>query len=78
MIINVLMQYIKHEEQCFSRYLSTAKWVEKRGAAEFFFNPLQGVWIPDKKLFRVFDITSQTDPKCGENERNEIAEFCAN
>ena len=27
----------------------------------FFFNPLQGVWIPKETLFRVFDIASQTD-----------------
>ena len=43
------------------RYPNIVKWVEKRGAAEFFFNPLQGVWIPDETLFRVFDIASQTD-----------------
>ena len=26
-----------------------------------FFNPLQGVWIPDKTFFQMFDIASQTD-----------------
>ena len=31
---------------------------------QIFFNPLQGVWMPDKTLFRVFEIASQT----GENE----------
>ena len=28
--------YIKHEEECFIRYLNTEKWLKKRGAAEFF------------------------------------------
>ena len=31
-------------------------------------NSFRGVWISDETLFRVFDIASQTDHKCGENE----------
>ena len=34
----------------------------------FFFHPLQGFWIPDETLFRVFDIASKLIAKCGENE----------
>ena len=57
---------MKYKEQCFIRYPNTVKCVEKRGAAESFFKPIQGGWIPDETLFRMFDIASQTD-KCGIN-----------
>ena len=33
--------------------------LKKRGAAEFFFKRLRGVWISDETHFRVFDIASQ-------------------
>ena len=36
-----------------SRCSNTARRVEKRGAAGFFFNPLQGVWIAVKTPFQV-------------------------
>ena len=44
-----------------SEYPNPEEWVEKLDAAEFFFNPLQGVWRPDETLCRVFDIASKTD-----------------
>ena len=51
----VLVLSTAYREQCFIRYQNTAKWVK------VFFNPLQGVWVPDETLFQVFDIASQTD-----------------
>ena len=35
--------------------------------------PLQGAWIPDQTLFRVFDIASKLIVKCGKNKGNKIA-----
>ena len=52
----------------FHQILQTPRSGLKNEVQPSFFNPLQGVWIPDETLFRVFDITSQTDPKCRENE----------
>ena len=34
-----------------SGYPNTEKWWKKRGAADFFFNRLRGVWIRDETLF---------------------------
>ena len=35
-VLGHLEQFLSKQEQCFIRYPNTAKWVEKRGAAEFF------------------------------------------
>ena len=53
-----VMWYISNTRKCFIRYPNGEKWVEKRGAAEFFFYPLRGVWFSDEILVRVFAIAS--------------------
>ena len=62
----------------FIRYLSTEKWLKKRGAAEFFFNQPQGVWISDETPFRIFDIASQTSNNSWRKSKQKFTKFYDN
>ena len=42
-----------------SGFTNTEKWVKKNEEQPNFFNRLRSVWLPDEKIFRVFDIASQ-------------------
>ena len=55
---------------------TTRSGLKKEGAAKIF-NPLRVVWIPDKRLFRVFDMASQNRNSSG-NSLQKFAKFYAN
>ena len=46
-----------------SGFPNTKNWIEKWGTADFFltYSEVFGYIVPNATLFRVFDITSQTD-----------------
>jgi len=58
-------------------YPNTKKWVEKTRCSRVFFNPLQGVWIPDEILFQVFDMAFQTIHNSRRNSKQKFAKFYA-
>jgi len=60
-----------------SGYPNTEKWVEKMRHSRVF-NQLRGLWIPDKTLFRVFDMVSQTIHNSWRNSKQKFAKFYAN
>ena len=41
------------------------------------FDEIQGVWIADETLFRVFDISSQSEQKLRSKRRSKIVKICA-
>ena len=56
----------------------TEKRLKKRGAAEFFFNQLQGVYISDETPFRMFDIASQTINNSWRKSKQKFTRFYDN
>mgnify|MGYP000474175447 CR=1 FL=1 len=65
-------------EECFIRYLNTAKWIETTRRSRGFFNQLRSVWISGETLFQVFDIASQgIDSSWGNTKQTlEILPLC--
>ena len=52
--------------------------LKKRGAAEFFYKRLRGVWISDETRFRVFDMASQVINNSWRNSRLKLAKSYGN
>ena len=51
---------------------------EQYDAQRSIFDEIRGVWIADKTLSRVFDISSQSKQKLRSKRRNEIVKAFAN
>jgi len=67
--------YQTREGMSHREFQTPRKELKKRGTAEFFFNQLQGVWIPDETLFRVFEMPSQTIHNSWRNSKEKLAKF---
>ena len=80
----LLLQDIKHEEECFIRLFPniekwTAKGLRKRSSDEFSSTNFEVK--SDEILFRVFTIASQTNYKCNNSWRDSkqnVTKFCYN
>ena len=60
-IRNIISDISNTRKSVLSSIQTPRSGLKKKAQPSFFYNRLQGVWIPDKILLRVFDIASQTD-----------------
>ena len=66
-------------ETVFHRDIQTHRRELKiRRATEYFFDKIQGVWIADETLSRVFDIYSQSTQKLRSKRRSKIVKTYSN
>jgi len=80
--ITNVVKYIKHAKEPLIRIfthrevgLKNNKKKKKRGAAKIFLNRPRGVWVPDKTLFQVFDMASQTINSSWRNSSKRLENF---
>ena len=74
-----ILSNISNMRRCVSSDFQTLRSrLKKRGAADFFFKRLRGVWISDETHSRVFDMASQMINNSWRNSRLELAKFYGN
>ena len=73
-----VMQYIKHERQCFIRISKHQEQSWKYDAQRSIFDEIRGDWIADETLSRVFDISSQLKQRLRSKRRSKIVKISAN
>ena len=61
-----------------SGYPNTKKTVENTTRSGVIFDEIRGVWIAEKALSRVFDISSQSKQKLRSKQRSKIVKIYVN